>query len=987
MFGKYWRSISLVCLMVMTLASSAARGDLLEMKELNLAIEQGNYAKALPTLRFYAEKMDDAYAQNNLGSWYYKGKGVKQDYAEAARWFRKAADQGNAIAQSNFASQYEEGKGVKQDYAEAARWYRKAADQGKAIAQSNLASQYEEGKGVKQDYAEAARWYRKAADQGNAIAQSNLADLYSEGKGVRQDDAEALKWYRKAADQGEFYSQIALGDMYNLGRGVRKDYDAAKKWFQLAEANPSADEDNKETANERIRELHDFKYKDIRHVRVLAEKGDWEAQLGMAEKYRIGFSGLKINLEESEKWLLKGANQGVVEAQLLLGKAYLSVYGDFNSLKNIEKSIFWLRKAAAQGSAEAAEELCSAYRESGETNTKHMSEAVTCFRVHIARGSSMSAMTLAEIYLYDYKNPSETAKWLDKAAEMGNIVAQEIVADCYESVPPSVELHFCLGKKLDYSEAANWYRKAADQGSELAQYKLGDLYIQGKGVLQDDAMAMRWYRKKLDENIDKEWKGYIALTDKRKSEYKSTRGINTDNTDEELNQYIRDEVYVDEDLSLRLGFMYALGRGVKKDHAEALAWWKRFEKGNYGTRSPEDKHTQVLSVIKVFGQASIATLTLPRSSMPVSIARALDSAPRDQSPPTLIFAAGNRYAIAQGELQLNGRATDAEGIAEVTVNGQHTAFAQDGSFSLKRFFPLGETVLEFKATDIHGNTASQKIVVVRQAASTQMMANEPELIPPQAKARKNADAVALIIGVEDYRNAPKAKWAAQDASMFYDYAQSTLGIPAGNIKLLTGEQANRTAMITALKTWLAPMVTPGKSQVYVYFAGHGLAASEGDKAYLIPQDGDPGLLEDTALDRQRLFDEIAKVKPLSATIFLDTCYSGGARGGESTLVANARPVLIKSKSASLPPGFMQFSAASNDQLAHSHPSQQHGLFSYYLMRGLGGEADANKDNKLTAGELQDYVQEKVKRMALTQGRPQEPELIGDRNKVIAVWPK
>jgi uncharacterized caspase-like protein len=181
------------------------------------------------------------------------------------------------------------------------------------------------------------------------------------------------------------------------------------------------------------------------------------------------------------------------------------------------------------------------------------------------------------------------------------------------------------------------------------------------------------------------------------------------------------------------------------------------------------------------------------------------------------------------------------------------------------------------------------------------------------------------------------------------------------------------------------MVTPGKSQVYVYFAGHGLASADGEKTYLIPQDGDPALLEDTALDRERLIGEITRVKPQSMTLFLDTCYSGGARGGAGSLVADTRGIVIKSKSVSQFPGLMQFSAASSDQLAHSHPSQQHGLYSYYLMRGLGGEADANKDNKLTAGELQDYVQEKVKRMSMTQGRPQEPELLGDRERVIANW--
>jgi hypothetical protein len=55
------------------------------------------------------------------------------------------------------------------------------------------------------------------------------------------------------------------------------------------------------------------------------------------------------------------------------------------------------------------------------------------------------------------------------------------------------------------------------------------------------------------------------------------------------------------------------------------------------------------------------------------------------------------------------------------------------------------------------------------------------------------------------------------------------------------------------------------------------------------------------------------------------------------------------------------------------------------MRGLGGEADANKDAKLTAGELQDFVHAKVQRIAMTTGRAQSPDLIGDRERVIVQW--
>jgi hypothetical protein len=78
----------------------------------------------------------DADAQYNLGELYKDGRGVPQDYAEAARWFRKAADQGNAEAQNNLGELSKDGRGVPQDYAEAARWFRKAADQGHADAQN-----------------------------------------------------------------------------------------------------------------------------------------------------------------------------------------------------------------------------------------------------------------------------------------------------------------------------------------------------------------------------------------------------------------------------------------------------------------------------------------------------------------------------------------------------------------------------------------------------------------------------------------------------------------------------------------------------------------------------------------------------------------------------------------------------------------------------------------------------------------------------------
>ncbi len=137
-----------------------------------------------------------------LGLNYYEGKnGKTQNYTEAVKWFRQAAEQGNAKAQTFMGVCCYNGSGVTQDYNEALKWYRKAAEQGYAIAQSNLGACYYNGKIVTRDYTEALKWYRKAAEQGHATAQYNVGNCYEKGYGVTKDNFQAAKWYRKAADQ------------------------------------------------------------------------------------------------------------------------------------------------------------------------------------------------------------------------------------------------------------------------------------------------------------------------------------------------------------------------------------------------------------------------------------------------------------------------------------------------------------------------------------------------------------------------------------------------------------------------------------------------------------------------------------------------------------------------------------------------------------------------------------------------------------------
>jgi uncharacterized protein len=87
-----------------------------------------------------------------IGDAYYYGHGVSRDYTEAARWYRRAAENASAMAQSTLGDIYYYGRGVPQDFVEAAHWWQLAADQGVAVAQLNLGVMYANGDGVPQDY-------------------------------------------------------------------------------------------------------------------------------------------------------------------------------------------------------------------------------------------------------------------------------------------------------------------------------------------------------------------------------------------------------------------------------------------------------------------------------------------------------------------------------------------------------------------------------------------------------------------------------------------------------------------------------------------------------------------------------------------------------------------------------------------------------------------------------------------------------------------
>lgn len=209
-----------------------------------------------------------------LGEKYYNGRGVARDYAEAMKWYKQAAEAGNANATYNVGYLYFNGQGVAQDYGEAMKWFKRAADMDYAWAMDFVGYMYQYGYGTAQDYAEAMKWYKLAADGGNDTAMFNVGNFYYRGYGVNQDYGKAMSWFQRAAGAGNTTAKNFMGYMYQYGLGVAQDYSEALKWHTEA-----------------------------------AEAGNASSMYFMGILYETG-SGVAKDMDKAAEWMKKAQEQG-----------------------------------------------------------------------------------------------------------------------------------------------------------------------------------------------------------------------------------------------------------------------------------------------------------------------------------------------------------------------------------------------------------------------------------------------------------------------------------------------------------------------------------------------------------------------------------------------------------------------------------------------------------------------------------------------------
>ena len=318
--------------------------------------------------------------------------------------------------------------------------------------------------------------------------------------------------------------------------------------------------------------------------------------------------------------------------------------------------------------------------------------------------------------------------------------------------------------------------------------------------------------------------------------------------------------------------------------------------------------------------------------------------------------------------------------ASLQIDGEEVGGKRDGNYVIKRVARVGDqNSYAITARDVFGNTDSVTVTVARQVADSRPAI--PRLNPASVKVQQSRDAVAIIIGIENYRRVAKADFANADAKDFYTYASRALGIKPENIKLLVDDGADDIEILNAFQNWLPLKLNKGKTDVYVFYSGHGYPSQDGSSLYFLPFNVDKQYLERTSVKQKEVVSALQKAQAKSVTMFIDACYSGQTRGGE-VLIAGLKPIALKADEKAYPSEFTVITASAADQFSSASQDLKHGIFSFYLMKGMEGDADVNKDGRITSGELQRYLSEMVGRQAMGLNRTQNTQLFGDADRVL-----
>ncbi|MBN1622424.1 MAG: caspase family protein [Endomicrobiales bacterium] len=303
---------------------------------------------------------------------------------------------------------------------------------------------------------------------------------------------------------------------------------------------------------------------------------------------------------------------------------------------------------------------------------------------------------------------------------------------------------------------------------------------------------------------------------------------------------------------------------------------------------------------------------------------------------------------------------------------------------------IAKNVVEEKQSRTYQEMIEELALVLdAKSAGSEIVSYQSEINEDIPKGKVNPDAVAVVIGVQEYTNesVPRVKYALNDAYMVKQYLVKTLGYREGNIifaenptkadfERIFGTRDNH-------KGQLFNYIKSGKSDVFIYYTGHGAPGVNSKATYFVPSDCHSNYVELSGYSLDQFYYNISKLPAKNMTVVLDACFSGNSESG--TLVKGASPLAMVYRSK-IPKGINVFTGCSDTELTSWYPEKQHSLFTYFFLKGLHGDANTDSNDVLTFKELEDYVIAEVSYLARRlYGREQTPKLIGKSSNVITEY--
>lgn len=294
----------------------------------------------------------------------------------------------------------------------------------------------------------------------------------------------------------------------------------------------------------------------------------------------------------------------------------------------------------------------------------------------------------------------------------------------------------------------------------------------------------------------------------------------------------------------------------------------------------------------------------------------------------------------------------------VIISEKYGKYSQNKDINLTLNQPLASRVIEVESKITQTNIQD---VLLRSDVDRNIPATEI----------RNSHRYAIVIGNQDYHSYQNGlnseqdvPFALEDATVFNQYCQQTLGVDVNNMVLLTNATAAKMKQEIDFITRLA--ARDPQAEIIFYYAGHGFPDENSKVPYLIPVDVNASSLS-TAIPLFELYNKLSNTGAQKVTVFLDACFSGGGR--DAGLIAS-RGIKITPKKDALTGNIVVFSATSSDQTALPYSEKHHGMFTYFLLKKL---QDSN--GECTYSELYSYLSKKVGDNSLRVNRKdQTPEV-------------